>query len=106
MQKDILAQMEGMFLIMDHGNVQGLRHWADELERRGMPAVIQTNEYMLSEQSGMIKNVCDKEFEICGAYNEQPFWDKPYSFRNEVMGRIKDKLETCTGKPMRIFGSK
>jgi hypothetical protein len=66
----------------------------------------ETAEVGLSEQSGMIKNVCDKEFEICGAYNEQPFWDKPYSFRNEVMGRIKDKLETCTGKPMRIFGSK
>jgi len=105
-KKNSVAQIEGLFLVIDHANVQGLRHWADEFERRGMPAVIQTNEYMVTEQSNMIKGLCMKGFEICGSYNEQPFWDKPYSFQHEVMGRIKDKVEACTGKPMRIFGSK
>ncbi|HUT71493.1 MAG TPA: hypothetical protein VMW89_12550 [Desulfatiglandales bacterium] len=106
MQKSKVAHIEGLFLIIDHGNVKGLRHWTDEFERRGMPAVIQTNDYMVTEQNGMIKDLCIKGFEICGSYNEQPFWDKPYSFQHEVMGRIKDKVEACTGKPMRIFGSK
>ena len=106
MQKSRANHIEGLFLIIDHGNVKGLRHWADEFERRGMPAAIQTNEYMLTEQGGMIKNLSNKGFDICGSYNEQPFWDKPYSFQHEVMGRIKDKVEACTGKPMRIFGSK
>jgi hypothetical protein len=54
----------------------------------------------------MIKDLSNKGFEICGSYNEQPFWDKPYSFQHEVMVRIKGKLKACTGKPMRIFGSK
>jgi len=106
MQKSKVSHIEGLFLIIDHGNVKGLRHWADEFERRGMLAVIQTNEYMLAEQSGMIKDLSNKGFEICGSYNEQPFWDKPYSFQHEVMVRIKGKVEACTGKPMRIFGSK
>jgi TPP-dependent trihydroxycyclohexane-1,2-dione (THcHDO) dehydratase len=48
MQKSKVSHIEGLFLIIDHGNVKGLRHWADEFERRGMLAVIQTNEYMLA----------------------------------------------------------
>jgi len=63
------AQMEGMFLIIDHGNVKGLKHWTNEFERRGMPAVIQTNEQMVTEHSDMIRNLSAKGFEICGAYN-------------------------------------
>jgi peptidoglycan/xylan/chitin deacetylase (PgdA/CDA1 family) len=105
-KKNNVDQIEGLFLIIDHGNVKGLQHWADEFERRGMPAVIQTNEYMVTEQSRMIKDLCMKGFEICGSFNEQPFWDKPYSFQHEVMSRLKDEVEACTGKPMRIFGSK
>jgi hypothetical protein len=106
MEENKVTQIEGLFLVIDHGNVKGLQHWADEFERRGIPAVIQTNEYMVTENCGMIKNICAKGFEICGGYNEKPFWNEAYSFQYEVMSRIKDKVEKCTGKPMRIFGSK
>jgi hypothetical protein len=104
-QKNKVAHMEGMFLIIDHGNRKGLKHWTDEFERRGMPAVIQTNEYMVMEHGDMIKTLSAKGLEICGAYNEKPFWSEPYRFQHEVMRRIKEKVETCTGQPMRIFGS-
>jgi hypothetical protein len=105
-KKKIAARIEGMFLIIDHGNMKGLKHWANELERRKMPAVIQTNEHMLIEHGDTIRNLSAKGFEICGAYNEKPFWNEPYHFQYEVMNQIKNKVETCTGKPMRIFGSK
>jgi hypothetical protein len=105
-QKNGVAQIEGMFLIIDHGNVKGLKHWTDEFERRGMPAVIQTNEYMVTENSDMIRKLSAKGFEICGGYDENPFWNEPYSFQHKVMSRIKNRFEICTGKPMRIFGSK
>jgi hypothetical protein len=106
MQKNKVSQIEGMFLIIDHGNVKGLKHWADELERRGVAAVIQTNESMITEKGDLMRSLCAKGFEICGAYNERPFWNEPYRFQHEVMSRIKHKIEACTGKPMRIFGSK
>jgi hypothetical protein len=82
--------MDGLFLIIDHGNVKGLKHWTDEFERRGMPAVIQTNEQMVTEQGDMIRNLSGKGFEICGAYNEKPFWNEPYHFQQEyaVKGKV------------------
>jgi hypothetical protein len=36
MEKNRAAQIEGMFLIIDHANVKGLKHWTDEFERRGV----------------------------------------------------------------------
>ena len=38
-------RVRGLFLIIDHGNVKGLTHWCDTLEKKGIPVVIQTNEY-------------------------------------------------------------
>jgi hypothetical protein len=106
MRKKNGGQIEGMFLIIDHGNVKGLNHWAGECERRGMSAVIQTREDVLTENKDMIRSLSAKGFEICGAYNEKPFWNEPYRFQYEMMSRIKDKVEASTSKPMRIFGSK
>ncbi|NWF91612.1 MAG: hypothetical protein HXY46_01740 [Syntrophaceae bacterium] len=106
MEERKAGPMEGLFLIIDHANPKGLKHWTEELERRRIPAVIQTNERMLTDNGEMIGNLSIKGFEICGAYNEKPFWNEPYSFQYETMSRIKDEVEACTGKPMRIFGSK
>jgi len=100
------TQIEGMFLIIERRNAQGLKHWGDELERRGIPAVIQVDEDMVDENCGLIKNLSDKGFEIAGGYTERPFWNEPYNFQYEVMGRVKGKIESCIDKPMRIFGSK
>lgn len=106
MSKNRVTRIEGMFLIIERRNVRGLTHWADELERRGIPAVIQIEEGMIDENCGVIKNLSNKGFEIGGGYNERPFWNEPYSFQHEKMSRVKDKLQSCIDKPMRIFGSK
>ena len=95
-----------MFLIIDHGNVRGLTHWCDDLAGRGIPAVIQTNEWMLDEHWALLKSLCDRGFEICGAYNQEPFWGLPYASQLEIMERIKNKQEARLGRPMRLFGSK
>ena len=100
------ARIKGLFLIIDHGNIKGLMHWCDELEKREIPVVIQTNEWMLDENCAVIRRLSDKGFEICGAYNEKPFWSQSYKFQFEVMHRIKNKIEACIAEPVRIFGSK
>lgn len=106
MQKNTTTQIEGMFLIIDHGNVKGLIHWCNELQRRRIPAVVQIEKEMLDANCGLLKELSDRGFEICGAYNERPFWNELYSIQLEIMSLVKDKIQLCTGKNMRIFGSK
>ncbi len=99
-------QIDGMFLIIDRKNPRGLRHWSDELLQRQIPAVIQVDEYMLDTHCALIKSLADSGFAIAGVNNERPFWNQPYDYQYSEMNRIKEKVQACTGKPMRLFASK
>jgi hypothetical protein len=100
-------QTEGLLLVLDqHKNARGLKHWGDELIKRGIPAVLHVEKGMVDQCSNLIKGFSDKGFDIGGAYNEQPFWDKPYRFQHGEIHAVKDRIEHCTGKPMRVFGSR
>lgn len=100
-----IAQIEGLFLLLDHGNIKGLSHWADELARRQIPAVITVEEHMIDSNSGVIRNLSDRGFEIGGGM-EQSFWDEPYEYQYEKISSINDNIQSCMHKPMRILGSK
>ena len=100
-----IAQIEGLFLLLDHGNTKGLSHWADELERRQIPAVITVEEHMVESNGSVIRNLSNRGFEIGGGF-EQPFWEELYEYQYEKISSISDKIQSCTDKPMRILGSK
>ena len=106
MVKNNIKKIEGLFLIIERRNIKGLKHWSDELERRGIPAIIQIDEYMIEKYSEVIRNLSDRGFEIGGAYNERPFWNETYGFQYEELSRIQNKVQSCINKPMRIFNSK
>lgn len=99
-------KMEGMFFIVDRGNAKGLNHWADELERRGIPALIQIGENTVENNLDIIRDLSERGFDIGCVYNERPFWNEPYAFQHEIMKRIKDKVESFIGKRIRAFSSK
>lgn len=106
MQKNKATRIQGMFIIVDRGNLEGLEHWAEELEMRGIPAVIQIEEYTIDENCNTVKGLSNRLFEFGCAYNEQPLWNESFYNQYEIMSRVKDKLEACMNRPMRVFQSK
>jgi hypothetical protein len=99
-------RIEGMFLIVDRGNTRGLNHWAEELERRKIPALLQIGEYTIENSLDIIRNLSERGFDTGCVWNERPFWNEPYAFQRETMKRMKDKVESSIGKPIRAFSSK
>ena len=106
MLKDRVSPIEGMMLIIERRNANGLKRWGDELARRKIPAVIQIEEYMIDKEGDLIRSLSDRGFEIGGAYNERPFWNESYEFQYEATSRIKDKVPSCINRPMRILSSR
>lgn len=99
-------KIEGMFLLLDRGNMVGLHHWADELERREIPALIQIDQATLENNPGIIRNLVERGFETGCAYNERPLWNEPYVFQHETMKHMKDRAQSSAGKSVRVFSSK
>ncbi len=100
------VKIEGVFLIIERRNATGLKHWGDEFQRRAIPAVIQVDEGGLGDTCSIIKDLSDRGFEIGGAYNEQPFWNESYECQYEQMSHLKDKIQSCINKPVRVISSK
>ena len=44
-------QIEGLFVLIDHGNEKGFKHLTDELSKRNMPAVVLVGESVLNNYS-------------------------------------------------------
>jgi hypothetical protein len=99
-------KIEGMFLLLDRGNMIGLHHWADELERRGIPALIQIGQSTIENNLDIVRNLSERGFETGCAYNERPLWNEPYVFQHATMKHMKDKVQSSISKPMRVFSSK
>lgn len=93
-------------MIIDRQNARGIKHWADELTRRNLPACVAIEKVVVDQYGSLIEEISDRGFEICGIYNERPFWGEPYKLQHEEMRILKDKVEYRISKPMRVFGSK
>ncbi|MBW1945132.1 MAG: hypothetical protein JRJ51_20195 [Deltaproteobacteria bacterium] len=100
------GKINGMFLVVERKNDRGLRHWADELQRRHIPAVILADEYTLDNHLDLLKDIAGAGFEIGLVYNDNPFWDDPYDTQHDIMTRIKGNVQSCLDRPLRVFGSK
>jgi hypothetical protein len=99
-------QVNGMMLLIEFEEVDGLKNWANKFEIEKMPATIQIQENLVKEHCDVVKNLSDRGFEIAGLYSPSAFWDKDYQFQYEKMKGVKDSIEQCTGKKMKAFGSK
>jgi len=97
--------IEGMFILLETGCVEGLKRWGDELQRRAIPAVISIYEHAIGNACSTIKNLSDRGFEVGGGYAGRPFWNEPYDYQYDQMRHVKDKIQVCTDRPMRVFNS-
>lgn len=99
-------KVTGLFLVIDRLREQGLNRWCNELERRGIPAVISIHEETVARHCEMVKNISERGFEIACGYKGGPFWGESYDFQLTQAKRIKGLVETCVGRPLRILHSK
>jgi peptidoglycan/xylan/chitin deacetylase (PgdA/CDA1 family) len=83
----------------------GIRHWADELQKRRIPAVFGIEESQLSQHPGLIRELRDKGFDFECSHPE-PFWNESYQSQYEIITRFKSKFEAMLNKPMCAFSSK
>ena len=98
-------QIEGMFVLIDHGNENGFNHLTDELRKRNMPAVVIVGESVLNNYSELRTFPLHEGIEVGAQCGRGPFWNEPYQYQFEEIRRIKDKFENTLHRTLRVINS-
>jgi hypothetical protein len=100
------TKINGLIMLIEFEKSDGLLQWEKELDKRDLTALVSVQENVLKGCPEVLKRLAQKGYEIAGSYAEAPFWDMPYEEQFQFMKETKDSVESITGKPMRVFGSR
>jgi len=97
---------EGMMVLIEYKDLVGLSNFVNELYQRQIPSVLLATPEFVEENCQAIKKMTNLGMEIIGSHTEAPFWDIPYEEQYQRISEIKEGIENCTGKPLKIVGSR
>jgi hypothetical protein len=100
------APSNGLIMLIEFEKIEGIRHWEQELDKRGLTALIQASSEVLDKYQSDFARLAAKGYTVAGNYSEKPFWDVPYEEQFKRMREAKETVERITHKPMRVFGSR
>lgn len=96
----------GLIMLLEFEKIEGVRHWENELDKRGLTALVQAQYNVLKAYPKDFERLATKGYPIASLYAEKPFWDVSYDEQYVRMREAKDAVEQITQKPMRLFGSR
>jgi hypothetical protein len=96
----------GLIMLIEFEQIEGLRHWERELDMRGLTALVQAQHNVMEKYPEDFARLAAKDYPIAGIDAEKPFWDMPYDEQLARMGLAKNTVERIIHKPMRVFGSR
>jgi len=100
------APTNGLIMLIEFERIEGLRHWEQELDKRGLTALVQAQHNVMEKYPEDFARMAAKGYPIAGLDAEKPFWDMPYDEQLARMRVAKEAVERVTHKPMRVFGSR
>ena len=96
----------GLIMLLEFEGIEGLRHWEQELDKRGLTALVQAQPNVMDKYPADFERMAQKGYPIAGIDAEKPFWDMPYDEQLARMRKANDAVEKITHKPMQVFGSR
>jgi hypothetical protein len=100
------SETQGLMLLIEFEGTDGLNNFVYELQKRDIPSLLIVTADFVTENCTNIRKLQRYGVEIGGVYPQKPLWDVPYEEQYAAMRETKETIEACTGKPMRVFGSR
>ncbi len=97
---------KGMMILIEYQGIDGLTNMINEMYKRDVTGVIFTGPEFVEANCEDIKKLLNYNVEIMGAYTKDPLWDMSYEEQYTALKDTKDRIEACTGQPVRILSSK
>jgi hypothetical protein len=106
-QQEPTERPKGMMILIEYTDMVGLSNFVNEMYKRGITGVFFTGPDFVEEHCEEVKKLLEYDnIEIMGAYVKDPLWDMSYENQYNALKDTKDRIEACTGEPVRILSSK
>ena len=100
------STINGLLMLIEFEEIDGILHWERELDQRQLTAMVKVQDNMLEAYPTVFRRLADKGYEIAGGYDQAAFWDMSYEEQYQHLKVAQELVETVTGRPMRVFGSR
>lgn len=97
---------KGMMILIEYQDMSGLVNFINEMYKRGITGLIYSGPEFVEENCEEFKKLLNYNIEIMGAYTKDPLWGIPYEDQYTALKDVKERIEACTGQPVRILSSK
>jgi len=100
------AKAKGIMILIEYKDTIGLSNFVNEMYKRGIHGLLQVNPEFVQANCDVIKQLPKYNIEIMASNDGAPFWDMPYEQQKARIVEMKEKIEACTGVPVRAIGSR
>lgn len=98
---------KALMLLIELEDTQGVVNFVDNLKQRDIPGLLLVSANYVEENCEVVKSLLNyHDIEIAGVDGSQPYWDLDYEHQSNSIKEVKEKIHQCTGKNIRVFGSK
>ncbi|MEA2020631.1 MAG: hypothetical protein U9M98_02840 [Patescibacteria group bacterium] len=97
---------EGIMFLIEYKDTVGLVNFVNEMEKHGVTGLLMVTPEFVEEHCSEIREIIKHNVEIVGCNVEEPFWDVSYEEQKARIKGMVDRIEACTGEPVRIVNSR
>ncbi len=100
------SKPQAIMILIEYKDTVGLVNFVNELHRRNIPGLLHVSGDFVEENCDTIKKLLKYDMEIMASLEGEPLWGIPYEEQKKIITETKEKIETCTGTPVRIISSR
>jgi len=100
------TKAKGIMILIEYKDTIGLTNFVNEMHKRNIHGLLQVNSEFVQANCDVIKQLPKYNIEIMASNDGAPFWDMPYEQQKARIIEMKEKIEACTGVPVRAIGSR
>ncbi len=99
------AKPEGIMILIEYRDTIGLVNFVNELQKRNIPGLLHVSGEFVEANCETIKELLNHDMEIMASLSGEPLWGSSYEKQKEQIVEATEKIEACTGKPVKIISS-
>ncbi len=105
-QKEVTST-QALMLMIEFEGTEGLINFVNDIKERDIPGVLIVSADFVVENCEVVNTLLKyHDIQLAGLDSSKAFWDVPYDEQLSIMKDTKEKIFSCTGIDIEIFGSR